>query len=198
MTNPAVNLTTADFLAQAWALMPPGNAWTTDPAMNDLLTGFAAYASQVNQDAVNFIEIEADPYQTTAMLPDWEAAFGLPDPCVTDFLTLAQRRNALVARIDGQGGASVPFLIRYAAQLGYQITITQYRPYLCTSLCTDTLYSTAWRFFFGVHAPAVTIYPFTCVSGCDEPLQSWTNQLLECEFRRIAHAETTPLFFYGD
>ena len=200
MTYPFADLTAADFLAQEQSLMPPGTAWTTDPSasLTMLLSGLAVFFSRFHQAAINLIAVEADPYQTTAMLPDWETAFGLPDPCVTDPLTMQQRRNALVARIDAQGGASIAFLIRFAAQLGYTITITEYRPFTCQSRCSDILYDRTWRSFFGVHAPAVTVVPFTSNSACDEPLRSWTNQLLECAIRRIAHAETTPLFFYGD
>jgi uncharacterized protein YmfQ (DUF2313 family) len=65
------------------------------------------------------------------MLPDWERNWGLPDPCFPPQLTIGQRQAFLVQRMTIQGAASRAFFIDVASQLGYDITITEYRPFMC-------------------------------------------------------------------
>ena len=200
MADPALDFTAADFLALAQALLPPGQAWPRDESalITKLLSGISGETSDFHNQAVNFLEFEANPYTTTVLLPDWEAAFGLPDPCVPQPQTLQQRRNALVGRLAADGGQSIAYYIAVAAAVGFLVTITEYRPYTCETPVDQPIYDDAWRFALGIHAPAETVVPFTCQSGCDDPLQVWGNELLECTIKRIAAAHITPLFFYGN
>ena len=155
----AANLTTTDFLAAIQALRPRGRAWPTDAsaqstpvwaAVADLLAAQHARASALS-------EVESDPGQTIELLAEWERAFGLPDPCTPLNPTLQQRRAALLARIAALGGQSPAYLVNVAAQLGYSITITEYRPFRAgLSGCGTPITGPSDWFRWTVNAPAVT------------------------------------------
>jgi uncharacterized protein YmfQ (DUF2313 family) len=91
------------------------------------------------------LERESDPRITfppqgpqSGLLPDWERNWGLPDPCYDDPGTIPERQAALVQRMTIIGAASREFFIGLAAELGYEITITEYRPFtIAMDRCGD-------------------------------------------------------------
>jgi uncharacterized protein YmfQ (DUF2313 family) len=54
----------------------------------------------------------------------------LPDPCYAEPFTIDDRHKALLQRMTIQGAQSRQFFINVAAQIGYTITITEYRPFM--------------------------------------------------------------------
>jgi uncharacterized protein YmfQ (DUF2313 family) len=84
----------------------------------------------VDTRAADLLEQESDPRRTLELLPDWERNWGLPDPCYTEPLTIGERQRALVMRMTMEGAQSREFFIKVAAQLGYGITISEYRPWV--------------------------------------------------------------------
>ena len=76
-------------------------------------------------------EVRPAPGRDPELLPDWERNWGLPDPCYTAPLTIAERQLALVMRMTMLGAQSRAFFIEVAAQIGYTITITEYRTFVC-------------------------------------------------------------------
>ena len=81
--------------------------------------------------AADLLERESDPRLTIELLPDWERNWGLPDPGVTAPLTIAERQFALVQRMTMLGAQSREFFIELAASIGYHITISEYRVFVC-------------------------------------------------------------------
>lgn len=134
-------------------------------------------------------------------LNEWERLLGLPDPClIGESLTVRQRVQAVVSKLQSRGGQSRSFFIGLAKALGYDITITTFRP-ACVGLSRigDPLYGGAWAFTWRVNAPAVTInYAVVGVSGAGDPLASWGNKVLECRLSQLQPAEGILLFGYGD
>jgi len=129
--------------AEAFAgLFPPGAAWPRDAAsvLMMLLRGQAEiWGSRVDARAADLLETETDPRATIEMLSDWERAFGLPDPCVQEPLTVEERRLVLVQRMTSEGGQSRAFFYALAAALGYVIRIEEYSPFMVGySRCGDT------------------------------------------------------------
>lgn len=199
MANPYANLTAQDFLTALQSLMPQGYAWTRDPnaTLTAVLQALADGEGSFHTDLSRFSENESDPRLTVTMLPDWERAFGLPDPCTPAGQTLEQRHNSLVARITDNGGESRQDFIDLAAALGFDITITEFRPFTCISHVTEPVCDDTWRFAWQVNAPLNTVFEFTCESGCDEPLRSWGNDELECAIRLRNRASRQVLFSYN-
>jgi uncharacterized protein YmfQ (DUF2313 family) len=92
--------------------------------------GLSCVWEYVDGRAADLLEIESDPRRTIELLPDWERNWGLPDPCFPEQLTIEARQRFLVQRMTMIGGQSRQFFIDVSSQLGYNITITEYRPFM--------------------------------------------------------------------
>ena len=139
--TPWMQATSADFTQVILDEMPTGDAWPRDPdgGLVAWARGCADIWGDVAAREALLLLVESDPRSTLEMLPDWERAFGLPDPCVAEPQTIADRRKALINRMTTKGGQSRPFFIGVAAALGYTITITEFSPFMCgVSRCGDT------------------------------------------------------------
>ena len=173
------------YIGQLKALLAQGLAWTRDHGtnMHKVLGGIAAEAARIH-DRADDLMAEMDPSQTTELLLEWEAVWGLPDPCTGQLETLQERRAALLARIKSVGGQSPGFFIRLAASLGYTITIDE-------NVGGDP---TVWR----VNAPETTVRWFRAgQSRAGEQVRSWGNALLECAIIEVNPAHLTVLFAYA-
>lgn len=120
----------SEYLKGLQSLMPRGRAWPRDPdaTLTKLLSGFCPTLVALDTTAQGLI-VDSNPSTTVEMLPEWEAALGLPDPCLGGNPTLEQRQAAVRARFTAVGSESAAFLIQYAAQLGYTITVTPQAPF---------------------------------------------------------------------
>jgi len=127
-----VRRTGADYVQAFLALLPQGEAWPREPnsTLVKTVTGLNEYWGFVDSRAADLLEIESDPRSTVELLPDWERNWGLPDPCYEAPQTIGQRQLALVMRMTMLGGQSREFFIQVAAQIGYSITITEYRVFV--------------------------------------------------------------------
>ncbi|MFN8702645.1 MAG: YmfQ family protein [Rhodospirillales bacterium] len=188
----------AAYRDQLISLQPPGAAWTTEPGSTrwNMLTALAVEFARIDMRAAELRE-EADPRTTVEMLPDWERVAGLPDPCAGQAQTLAERRQRLVAKLAARGGQSIAYFVGIAAQLGYTVTIEEFRVFTCVSRCIDALNPPPWQYAWRVRAPANTVRTMTCASACDEPLRSWGNRILECVIGRLKPGQTHVIFAYG-
>lgn len=198
--NPFAYLLTGDFLQALTRLLQRGLAWSPLGATRGaVLAAIGDCWEWFHQYCALLSEVESDPRQTELMLPDWEGCYGLPDPCLPQPQSLAQRRAALIARIAATGGQSIAYFIALAASFGVPITITEYRPFRCgISRCGQPLAAANERFVWQVNAPAVTITLFhTGGSVCGDRLGSFGNQMLECLITRYAPAQTIVIFAYG-
>ena len=137
---------TADEYAQAFAaLLPTGPAWPREPEseLQIVISGMAEIwgdpanrpdaDTQVSVDgrAADFLITEADPRVTLELLPDWEKAFGLPDECLAEPVTIEARHNALINRYTMLGSGAPAFFVAQAANIGYAIAIEEHSPYMC-------------------------------------------------------------------
>lgn len=113
-------------------LLPQGEAWPRHPEslFYKVCAGLAEYWGFVDSRAADLLERESDPRQTIELLPDWERNWGLPDPCYEAPQSIDERQLALVMRMTMLGAQSREFFIGVAAQIGYTITITEYRTWV--------------------------------------------------------------------
>lgn len=133
-------------------------------------------------------------------LADWERVLGLPDPCLQGISqTVRQRINAVVSKRRGYGGQSKAYFIALAKSLGYDITITVFRPARAGSArAGQPLYGGNWNWTWRVNAPAVTVtHAAAGLSGAGDALAAWGNKALECRLLQIKPAESILLFGYG-
>lgn len=149
------------------ALMPQGIAWPRWPTTVVMKTvrGLAGIFGFVDGRAADLLERESDPRQTVEMLDWWERDFGLPDPCYKGPSTIGERQKALVMRMTLMGGQSRAFFINMAKFLGYEVSISEYRPFMAGyDRCGDNR----------VYLPDGTLGPWPCQIGHPEMRFAWT------------------------
>lgn len=192
----------SDYLSQLIALLPRGPLWDgmaqAGSRCRELLAALAEEFARVDGRSIALLD-ETDPRTTYELLAEWEAWAGLPDSCIGEPPTIVQRRHALHERVTSSGGQSRDYFIRLAANLGYEVTITEFRP-ARTSIAAagDAITNGDWIFAWQVNAPETTVTEATAGSAAaGEPLRSWGNQALECAIRKRKPAHTYVLFTYG-
>ncbi len=189
------------FLAAVQSLPPPGRAFPrdTDTLMAKVFTPPADALANVRAVALQLVNVEADPSQTLELLTEWEADYGLPDPCTPLGASIEQRRASLAAKVAGRGGQSKAYFIAVAAALGFAITIDEFTPFtIGWSKVGAPIMGPSARFVWRVNAPSITVSRFTIGrSAIGDPLWTIGNTELECRLRAIAPAHTLLLFQYS-
>ena len=199
-----------DYVDLIVQLHPTGQAWPSwDPTSFYIIwiNGVAQIWGDVDGRADDLLVREADPRLTSELLPDWERAFGLPDDCLAEPLTIGNRQQALVTRVTMQGGQSRQFFQNLAFQVGQQIEVIEHSPFTCgLSQCGDTSYLTdsGWprwelgdpimRFYWTIAPAKPRLTWFRCGSvselGKDPFLQIGLYTDTECLFNRLKPAHT--------
>jgi uncharacterized protein YmfQ (DUF2313 family) len=189
----------ADYVNAFLQLLPSGAAWAKETGSNMVQSITALLPTYVrsNQAAIDLLQ-DAFPSSAVNLLPEWESSLGLPDSCQGPSPTILSRQAQVVARFAGSGSLSVPFMIAYAANLGFDISITEYSPF-CVGLSGvgAPLADSGAAFLYAVNCTSYDDHLFEVgISGVGEPLGSAVNAVLECEMRRIAPAFCTLIFSY--
>lgn len=196
---PAPNYQQADFTSAIQALLPRGLVWPRD--LSSVMSQVSAAAAMTwmrhAQSNANLL-VDAFPATATGMLPEWESALGLPDPCAGESPTLQGRRSQVVARLANSGGQSVPFFIAYAKSLGYTVTVTEFTPFRVGQQTAGSALGTEdWAYTWQINAPPQTVTYFNVgISSAGQALASWGNKVLECELSEIKPAHTILNFSY--
>ena len=126
--------------------------------------------------AADLLERESDPRSTFELLPDWERAWGLPDPCFPDATNIDARQKMLVLKTTLLGGQSRAFYEWVANWLGYTITIREWSPFMAgVSEAGDTRDASGiyrWeigppemRFYWQVHVTGAGLIWFRASAG---------------------------------
>jgi len=126
--------TGADYAAKFLELLPQGLAWPKEDIgsiISRTVYGLCSYWGFVDGRAADLLEIESDPRKTIELLPDWERAWGLPDPCFAAPQTVEMRRRILVLWMTWMGGQSRQYFTELMAWLGYTIEIQEFAPFMC-------------------------------------------------------------------
>jgi uncharacterized protein YmfQ (DUF2313 family) len=209
-----------DYAHASQELLPRGQAWPREPDSTLMRTidGLAQSWGFVDSRAADLLEIESDPRKTVELLPDWERAWGLPDPCLPVPSTEELRRKTLVWKITLFGGQSRQWFYQFAREIvGTKIYIQEFAPYVCgLSQCGDTRPGPegGWeeghyrweigkpeiRFYWRVQPLGKTLHWFRCGrDNCGEdPLCKITPDVaLECILTRLKPAQTEIVFDYS-
>jgi uncharacterized protein YmfQ (DUF2313 family) len=180
MSDRHIRRTGSDYRDAFLELLPQGPAWpkhTIDSVLWQSCDGLCNYWGYVDGRAADLLERESDPRITLELLPDWERNWGLPDPCYKAPLTIAERQLALVMRMTMQGAQSREFFIGVAKQIGYTITITEYRTFVCgIDRCGDN-----------------RVYG----DGSNPMYNEWGNPILNVLGTPVAQGELSEWPYYG-
>lgn len=191
--------TPEDYLTQFQRLLPRGRIWHRGLGWVqdvDLLALMPTWARL--QLKLNDLITQIFPCTTTEMLPEWEASLGLPDPCTGPLPTLQQRTSAVCGKFAARGGQSMEYFIHLAASFGFNIEIETYHPFTASQdVAGYPIYDEQWAYAWRVIAdPTQVIYFQASESAAGDPLATWGNKLLECEFENYKPANTQIVFAY--
>ena len=180
-------------------LLPPVSYDGTAPGLSAALEA-EANALTLSESSADLVYRAIFPDSGEA-LTDWERVLGLPDPCLIGVpQSGSQRVQAVVSKLKWRGGQSKAFFISLAKSLGYDITITTFRPPRAgIARAGDPVYGGDWAFTWRVNAPAVSItYARAGIARAGDPVAAWGNKSLECRLSQMQPAESILLFGYGD
>lgn len=191
--------TQLSYLELLQKLLPTGKAFNREygTTLSKVLSAFADEFYRVD-GRIQIMLQESDPRTATELLPDWERITGLPDSCLPELGTVAERRRSVAIRYGNLGGQTKAYFINLASLLGFNITISEFRPFQAGSKAGDPLTNDAWRNTFRVNAPAQTVRKFTAGSKAGEALAEWGNEILECTINRAKPAHTVVQYAYGE
>jgi uncharacterized protein YmfQ (DUF2313 family) len=173
---------------QLKALLPPGWVFTRERGrvLDGVLDGLAQELARIEARGADLIDA-ALPDTTLEMLPDWERLLGLPDECLPRDSTLQARREAVLAKLVGQGGQDAAYYVDLARVLGYAGGwVEEYRPFLAVSPCIDPLNTDPWCFVWVLHVPRLP------------PGAGANDRALECLVNRYRPAHTFVRFVYAE
>jgi uncharacterized protein YmfQ (DUF2313 family) len=192
-----------------YGLLPTGSAWRSpDGAAFDANSRLGGLMRALAGDLVTLYRriFQAGQESTAATLvdgmDDWEAEYGLPDPCFGENQSRSQRLRALLLKVRSTGTITRADFARLAASVGYTITIEEPLPFeFGRSWCggeegTDGAADYHWivrvpgrahaYFEFGVSE--FGIHPMLDIAFATD---------LECLFRALAPAWTRVVFDYS-
>jgi uncharacterized protein YmfQ (DUF2313 family) len=182
------------------ALLPTGPALPRDPGtpFQALLGALAGELGTVLGRA-RALRDEADPRAADELLADWERVAGLPDPCLGQAPTVAQRRARLVQQLTQGRGQSPGFFVGLAATLGRSATVAEFAEHDCEQDCETGVHDTAWRFAWRMTLPigSAEVFEATCEDGCETPLAQWGDTVVECVVGALKPAHTILQFAYA-
>lgn len=192
-------MTTSPHLAVLQQHLPPKSYDPNGENLKVELTATAIIFDEL-QDSAKRVLNAIDPAKVTELLPEWEAAYGLPDSCDgTPASTINERLGELYAKMVSQLPLTIPLLESIAASIGFaDTTVTKRQPATCISLCNTLLNGEAHRFVLDVNSPYEQSVQFAnCISLCNAPLAVFEEPLLECVFRKLEAPYALFKFHYG-
>lgn len=186
-------------------LLPHGPAWTRQPdsKMHNLAMGLGDFFYYIHQ-RVEKAGREIFPRETNETLVDWERQLGLPETCIhgthADNLTVAERVDAVIAKINRRFSPTRENFVKLARMLGYTVTIITTPPAYCgIARCGDRLggrVSDGYYWITIVDGARIR-YAQCGITRCGEPLCTirWADDLA-CMLERIKPAHTSLKFSY--
>ncbi len=205
LADPAVD----DLARVFYGLLPSGAAWRSpDGAAFEEGTWLGRFWRALAGDFVTLyrrlfrLSQESTASTLVDSLEDWEAEFGLPDPCFGDGQSRAQRLRALLLKVRSKGTITKGDFIDLAASAGYVIEITEPRPFAFgfseTGWGEGTGAAIAYFWFVKVADVGASNFEFgVSQTGINSLLDIARVTDLECLFRAIAPAWTRVVFDYS-
>lgn len=180
------------------ALLPRGALWRleSDSIISKVLLAISDELARVDVRGDDLIR-EINAPTTLELLPDFENMLGLPDPCLGEDPSTAQRIASVVAKLTATGGQTAAYYISVAAALGFAITIDEFRAHDVDDDVDYPLYDAAWNFAWQVNSALNTIVELTVEDTVDDPLATFGNDQLECVLEEIKPAHTEIIFVYA-
>lgn len=139
------------------------------------------------------------PFLAQQLLPNWERVCGITPPASAPY---QQRLQAVLAKLAEIGGLSIPYFIRLAAGLGYQISINEPQPFRAgVNRAGDMLWvpDILWVWQVVVRSSNLRIFRFQAgLAAAGEPLTSFGDSVIEAMFNDLKPAHTYVYIAYQE
>jgi uncharacterized protein YmfQ (DUF2313 family) len=222
-----VRRTGDDYTQAMLRLLPTGQAWprSTESTLVKTVDGLCQYYGFIDSRAGDLLERESDPRITIELLPDWEKAWGLPDPCFPKATTVAERQRMLVLYMTWLGGQSRAYYSQLMEFLGFSIEIKEFAPFMAgvsqvgdtrpqkilkgppDQTIVDTTKNYRWyigppelRFYWSANVGTVSVAWFRAASGqagVDPHCRIGVQDDLQCLLNRWKPAHTDLVFDFS-
>jgi uncharacterized protein YmfQ (DUF2313 family) len=189
MPNQAPRPTFAEWLSATMDLWPLGIAWSRDPASNlTKLSGVIAQERQTRHERkLQLLDVEAVPTSSAELLPDWEQALGLPDPCRAVPGTRAERIAQLADVFFADHPPTPANMTAWALAAGWNITIREQRDFVAgVSMAGDAVGESDFTWVVTVLNQQQTFF-IADRNFANDPLWTFPDlTTLQCVIRRAA------------
>src|SRR4051794_22688826 len=151
----------SEWLEATMDLMPQGLAWPRDLASNigKLLGWVADERKRRHERALTLLEAEAVPTAAVELLPDWEQALGLPDPCRAAPGALGDRWAAVSDVFFGDHPPTPANMQQWAAQAGWDVSMREQRDFVAgVSMAGDVVGESDFAWVVTVNGVARTYF----------------------------------------
>jgi uncharacterized protein YmfQ (DUF2313 family) len=186
-----------DWVQATFDLLPRGLMWPRDLLSNlGKIVSVIAQERQIrHQRKLILLEIESVPTSAVELLPDWEKALGLPDPCLAAPTALAARQAAIADVFFADHPPTRVNMVRWAAQAGWNVTIREQRDFVAgVSMAGDAVGESDFVWAVTV-LDQVRTYFRAGQSTSGDPLWDFPDlTTLECVLRRAAPGHTQVYF----
>lgn len=193
----APNPSLADFWRATIELLPRGIAWTRNRLSNvgKLVSVIAQERQTRHQRKLILLEIESVPTLAVELMPDWERALGLPDPCLPLPGTLAARWAAIADVFFADHPPTPENMIAWAATAGWNITIREQRDFIAgISEAGDTIGESDFVWVVTILDQVISFFLAGQAAGGDLLFTFPDIATLRCVLQRAAPAHTQITF----
>ncbi|MFP7326964.1 YmfQ family protein [Serratia marcescens] len=139
------------------------------------------------------------PFFAVSLLSDWERVLAIS---VDSSMTIQQRRQQVLAKINATGGLSRKYFINLAKSLGYNITIDEPEPFRAgINRAGDRLWvpEIIWVWIVNIDDAQVPVYRFRSGSSvAGERLMTFGQNLIDNIFQDLKPAHTQVVFNYKE
>ena len=182
------------------SLLPRGRAWpgARTSTLHRLLAALATPLSRLDR-RIGALFRESIPWQSTELLPDWEAEYGLPDECSSLASTIHERRAAVLHRAVARENSSPATFLSIALSFGVTATVDEHDQARADAIPGLDVTNGRWRFVWWITIDTgADVRKFNTLSPVDMPLSIIERNLeLECRLRKYAPAHTHLVIDYG-
>lgn len=185
-------------------LLPVGWAWPREPETT-IMRFWSAVAIEPTRIQARDCDLLAESYPcgATELLPEWEAAVGIPNEC-TELVqwTVAERQAFVCAWLAIHGGSSRDYFIALFASFGFTVTIVEHFPYRAGQAqagCASSMADCQFWWTVVIHDVPVTIRYAGCTAAGEAACGTAASAMLafaQCLLNLFAPAHTIVTVSY--
>lgn len=179
-------------------LLPPLSYAPSGPSLRAELTA-EGQALDTSLVSAGRAKSGITPFFAEQLLPDWERVCGITPQAGAAY---QQRLQAVLAKLSETGGLSIPYFIRLAARMGYQITIDepqQFHSGVSRAGSPLNLFDVIWTWWVNIQGPPLQHVRFRAgLSTIGERLGLFGDPVIETMFNDLKPAHTLVFFRYTE